>query len=104
GILLSDAFCIAVAMFSLTGFLTNPAADNYIFAVGGVVLALTGLRYFFGKSRNLQRARDFMRGKKSDYSALFIKGFLYNLMNPGVIIFWIGAVTLASTNYRGSRP
>lgn len=103
GILLADASCIVLAYLLLGNITTNPKVNDYIILVGGIVLIAIGIRSFKGKASRIKEARDFIKGKQTHAAILALKGFMYNMMNPSVIIFWLGAVTLASANYSGNR-
>ena len=41
-----------------------------------------------------------MKIKKADFITLFIKGFVINVANIGVLFFWMTAVTFASKNFK----
>lgn len=101
GIILADIVCIAGAYYSVGRWVGNPLWNQYILLVGGVLLIVIGLRSFKKKSARIKAAREYIKGTKSHPFWLVIKGFLYNLLNPSVLLFWIGAVTLASANYEG---
>ncbi len=40
--------------------------------------------------------------KKTPVHQLMLKGFFFNLTNPSVILFWIGAVGLTVTQYKNN--
>lgn len=103
GVLTADALCITVAFFSFGRLLNNPLVNHYILLVGGLVLIGLGISNFKGKKAKLRAAKEFLQGKQTHGGLLMIQGFLYNLLNPSVILFWLGAVTLASANFEGSR-
>ncbi len=103
GVILADASCITVVFFTFGRLLNNPLVNNYILLAGGVVLMVLGISNFKGKTARLQAAREFLRGKQTHGGILMVKGFLYNLLNPSVILFWLGAVTLAAANFEGNR-
>lgn len=103
GVVLADVLCITVAFFTFGRLLNNPLVNNYILLAGGVVLIGLGVSNFKGKTARLRAAREFLRGKQTHGGLLIVQGFLYNLLNPSVILFWLGAVTLAAANFEGNR-
>ncbi|MCX7743013.1 MAG: LysE family transporter [Flavobacteriales bacterium] len=103
GVILADASCITIAFFTFGRLLNNPLINNYILLAGGLVLIVLGVSNFKGKTARLRAAREFLRGKQTHGGLLIVQGFLYNLLNPSVILFWLGAVTLAAANFEGNR-
>lgn len=103
GVISADVLCITVAFFTFGRLLNNPLINNYILLGGGLVLIGLGVSNFKGKTAKLRAAKEFLRGKQTHAGLLVVQGFLYNLLNPSVILFWLGAVTLASANFEGSR-
>jgi len=103
GVLAADALCITIAFFTFGRLLNYPLINHYILLGGGLVLIGLGIINFKGKTAKLRAAKEFLRGKQTHSGLLIVKGFLYNLLNPSVILFWLGAVTLASANFEGSR-
>lgn len=103
GIVTADTLCIIGAYYSIGQWIGNPKWNNYILIVGGVLLIFIGLRSFKKKSARIRAAREFMKGSKTHPVWLIVQGFLYNLLNPSVILFWIGVMTLASANYEGNK-
>lgn len=103
GIITSDALCIFLAFLSIGQFLGDESIQKYIFIGGGALLAGFGLSSFLQHRSKLKKMREVIRGKRSNPFVLYAKGFLYNMLNPSVIIFWLGAVSIASADYEGRR-
>src|ERR1700751_2107 len=61
--------------------------ERAIGIVGGSFLILMGSYYLFFKKIKIDESG--MMVKSSSYFKLFTSGFLFNTLNPGVIIFWL---------------
>jgi threonine/homoserine/homoserine lactone efflux protein len=104
GILLSDAFCIFIALFSIGRFIEeHPEVQLIILASGGVLLIAMGLLRIFARFSPKNFRKAVQAPKASSWYMLLIKGFIYNTINPGVILFWIGVVSIISSKFDGNR-
>jgi threonine/homoserine/homoserine lactone efflux protein len=99
GIGLSDVVCIAGSYFGLVNYLQSPEHKFVISIIGGIVLIIFGL-YTFNHKTSIQNKVSIP--KRDDYVKLVLKGFVFNISNPSVIFFWIGAVSLAVSQYSGN--
>lgn len=99
GIGLSDVVCIAGSYFGLVNYLQSPDHKFFISIIGGIVLIIFGL-YTFNHKTSIQNKVSIP--KRDDYVKLVVKGFVFNISNPSVIFFWIGAVSLAVSQYSGN--
>ncbi len=100
GIFLSDVGCIFLCYMGLVQAFANPAYKKWILLGGGIILTVTGLITFLSKKEINQNKID-TGGVRS--FGLMIKGFLFNITTPTVILFWIGAVGFAVSSYQGDR-
>lgn len=104
GVSLSDIAYVAICYFGLFQFFNDPRFRYYLAYAGGAILILFGCYYLFIKSkRKYTIALDIANEKKS--YRYFIKGFVINGFSPMVLIFWIGAISVASLDFgyrRGS--
>lgn len=114
GVVLSDLLIIFLAFFLLGQYLTDNHIQKYILIIGGFILVLYGCWAAFLKNSDkklskklteeeIQIANELSEKEevKDNWVVLFLKGFIFNSINPSGIIFWVGAVTLASANYGG---
>ncbi len=91
GILLNDAAIISVMVLGATKALEDFESYKIIGILGGVLLILIGLL-------NIKRSTDLNPEsnrivKQTPHKVVFVaKGFLLNLANPFVWIFWLGIV------------
>jgi len=92
GVWLSDISCIIVAYFGAAE-LMEPIRDNIIFKlVAGGAFLFFGLTYFLRKPDETVKP---LGG--AGVLILLVKGFLINTLNPGVLVFWFGAMIVAVT-------
>ena len=98
GVSLSDAVYVAICYFGLVQFINNPDFRFFLANAGGGVLILFGIYHLFIKSRRKMTASMDVASEKKMYR-YFIKGFIINAMSPMVLIFWIGAISIASLDF-----
>jgi threonine/homoserine/homoserine lactone efflux protein len=98
GVSLSDALYILISYLGLYQFFENETSRLYLSYVGGGILLVFGLYYLFIKSRKLQEYHPEHIKSRSPLR-LMAKGFLINGLSPMVLIFWIGTVGLATTEF-----
>ncbi|TLP80716.1 LysE family translocator [Maribacter sp. ACAM166] len=93
GVLIADILFILLAYFSSYQLLENLSNQPGLYVFGGVILLIYGLFTFFkGDTKKLPDGSK--RIKKSDFLGLFIKGFLLNFINIGVLVFWLGIIII----------
>ncbi len=95
GVLLSDVSCIFVAYYGTSGVLQNINEKPWFFYLGGVVFMAFGIFRFFQKPLKAMRTHI----KKTSYTRLFVKGFVFNVANPSVLLFWLATCALAISMY-----
>lgn len=95
GVVLADIFFIAVAYFSSYRLIQSIKDDPALFIFGGIIMFTYGLITFL-KLRKAHKLIDpdevFIEIIKKDYFSLFIKGFLLNFINIGVLGFWLAII------------
>jgi threonine/homoserine/homoserine lactone efflux protein len=92
GVWLSDISCIIVAYYGASE-LMQPIADNIIFKlVAGGAFLFFGLTYFLRKPTETVKPLGGV-----GVLILLVKGFAINTLNPGVLVFWFGAMIVAAT-------
>ena len=94
GVLLADVLFILVAYFSSFQLLENLSNQPGLYVFGGVILLIYGLFTFFKVDNSKEIPEVSKRIKKSDFLSLFIKGFLLNFINIGVLVFWLGIIII----------
>jgi threonine/homoserine/homoserine lactone efflux protein len=98
GVALSDSLYILISYLGLYQLFESAQSRIYLAYVGGCILLLFGLYYLFIKSRKLQQYNPERIKARSPFR-LMGKGFLINGLSPMVLIFWIGTVGLATTEF-----
>ena len=93
GVWLSDISCIIVAYYGASE-LMQPIKNNIIFKlVAGGAFLFFGLTYFLRKPDETVKPLGGV-----GVLILLVKGFLINTLNPGVLVFWFGAMIVAVTS------
>jgi len=90
GVVLADILFIAVAYFSSYRLILSIKNDPAIFIFGGISMLTYGIISFV-KLKKVSKNVDEIAVEeliKKDYLSLFIKGFLLNFINVGVLMFW----------------
>lgn len=97
GVMLSDILFIFIAYFSTNRILEKLKDDPALFIFGGTILLTYGLVSFIKYRRNFKKSREETADKiviKNNYFRLFVKGFLLNFINIGVLAFWLGIIVV----------
>lgn len=91
GVVFADIVFIVIAYFSSYKLIESLKNDPAIFIFGGILMLTYGIISFIKlnklKNEVSEEEIEFVFQKK-DYHALFIKGFLLNFINVGVLLFW----------------
>jgi threonine/homoserine/homoserine lactone efflux protein len=98
GVSISDAMYILISYFGLTQFLSKPEVRLYMAYGGGAVLLAFGIYYLFVKSRKLGKV-DYGSLPAKSWQRLAMKGFIINGLTPTVFFFWLGVVSVATTEF-----
>ncbi|ULC59715.1 LysE family translocator [Flaviramulus sp. BrNp1-15] len=99
GVILADILFIIVAFFSTNKLLEKIKDDPSFLIFGGVLLIAYGIISFIKTSKSF---RDIVREYhkieiRKGYGKLFLKGFLLNFINIGVLIGWVAFIVLANS-------
>jgi threonine/homoserine/homoserine lactone efflux protein len=96
GIFLSDFLCVVLAYLGASQLLENSNNKMIIGIIGGIILIIFGLINIFQKKVIEEKKIEI---PKINLTLTVIKGFFLNILNPFVIVFWIGSVTIVSSKY-----
>lgn len=98
GVVLADALFILFVYFTTNSLLTEIKDDPKLFFTGGLIMMAYGLISFIKLKKDFKKVMDNKENahlvvpEKVNYTALFIKGFLLNFINIGVLGFWLGII------------
>lgn len=115
GVILNDAMVISLCI--LTSFEVTLKSENqiYLFSIGaGIILLLFGIYTFNRKAQEKQEKEEYLDEKsdqivnkniekKPAWFVYFGKGFVLNILNPFVWIFWFSSVALIAGNMGGKK-
>lgn len=91
GVILADIFFVTVAYFSSFQLLENLSNQPGLYVFGGVILLVYGITNFFKRGIGKGNTEISTRG---GFLYLFIKGFILNFINVGVLVFWLGIIII----------
>jgi len=108
GVLLSDIFYVFLSLFfayQLRGL--GSLKNNFLLSIiGGGLFLVYGIYNLWFKKITLESAHtleqdlseeqeiqtDLKKKQRKIYALLFLKGFTLNLLNPGVVIYWLAII------------
>lgn len=94
GVIVADIFFIVLAYFSSFQLLENLSNQPGLFVFGGMIITVYGVIIFLKKSKKSTEEASELVFDKKNYLGLFIKGFLLNFINIGVLVFWLGVIII----------
>jgi threonine/homoserine/homoserine lactone efflux protein len=99
GVILADIVFIFLAFFSTNKLLDKIKDDPNVLVFGGVLLVVYGVISFIKTSKSFRTiVRDYQKVKiQKHYWKLFVKGFLLNFINIGVLLGWLGFIVIGSS-------
>lgn len=90
GVILADIFFIGIAYLGSYRLIQSLKDDPALFIFGGIIMVTYGLISFFKLRKTVNVSEEeVVELIKKDYLSLFIKGFLLNFINIGVLGFWL---------------
>ena len=100
GVILADIVFILVIFKSTDTLLDKIKDDPKLLVFGGALLIIYGLISFIKTSksfRSIVREHYSIELPKKDYGRLFVKGFLLNFINIGVLLGWFGFIVIGTS-------
>tara|TARA_R110001583_G_scaffold103863_3_gene251129 strand:- start:18591 stop:19265 length:675 start_codon:yes stop_codon:yes gene_type:complete len=99
GVLLGDITFILIAYYGSKSLLEKIKDDPRLFYIGGLILLIYGLITYLDKSqKTVVQDENLVLPEKTSYLKLFLKGFLLNFINVGVLAFWLGMIVIVGSN------
>ncbi|MFD0761499.1 LysE family translocator [Lutibacter aestuarii] len=100
GVMLGDVVFILIAYFGSKSLLEKIKDDPRLFLIGGLILLVYGIITFLDKSQKRAiQDESLVLPEKTNYTKLFLKGFLLNFINVGVLAFWLGMILVVGPNF-----
>ena len=111
GVLLNDAMVISLCVLTSFEVTLKSASQVTLFSIGaGIILLLFGIYTFCRKQKERkeyldERTNEIVKDmeKKPAWFVYFGKGFLLNILNPFVWLFWFSSVALIAGNTNGHK-
>lgn len=103
GVSVSDAFYILLSYLGLSQLVEDERLKVYLTYGGGIMLLIFGFYYLFVKSKKLLDSETEHIKVRSPLR-LMAKGFIINGFTPMMLIFWIGTVSVATTDLGYTTP
>jgi threonine/homoserine/homoserine lactone efflux protein len=94
GVVLGDVVFITIAYLGSYRLITSINDNSALFMFGGIVMLAYGIVSYLGlrKGRKIDTDKIDKEIIKKDYLGLFIKGFFLNIINIGVLGFWLAVI------------
>lgn len=99
GVFISDASLIAVCYLFASKLQNMEGYKVTMGWIGGLLMISFGIFNFFREVK-LKEVDD---NKKTVHAKFMLKGFLLNIINPAVLLFWLGVVGLVTMKEHYSR-
>lgn len=99
GVFISDASLIAVCYLFASKLQNMEGYKITMGWIGGLLMISFGIFNFFREVK-LKEVDD---NKKTVHAKFMLKGFLLNIINPAVLLFWLGVVGLVTMKEHYSR-
>jgi threonine/homoserine/homoserine lactone efflux protein len=90
GVIIADILFLLIAYFSSFQLLENLSNQPGLYVFGGMILLVYGIVIIVKKASKKEK----VKSTKGTYLSLFIKGFLLNFINVGVLVFWLGVLII----------
>ena len=111
GVILNDAMIISLYILTSVQVVMRSELEVTLFSIGaGVILVLFGVFTFRRKAEDkeslIEKRTNEIMEKKDDKPSWFLmlgKGFVINLLNPFVWIFWFSAVAVVAGSMGGNK-
>jgi len=94
GVVLGDIVFITIAYVGSYRLITSIKDNSALFMFGGILMLAYGVISYIGlqKEKKIDTHKIDNEIIKKDYLGLFIKGFFLNIINVGVLGFWLAVI------------
>ncbi|WP_194766404.1 LysE family translocator [Tamlana sp. I1] len=99
GVIFADIIFILIAFYSTNNLRGKIGNDPSFLIFGGALLIVYGIISFIKTSKSFRSiVKEYHKVEiQKDYGKLFIKGFLLNFINIGVLLGWLGFIVLGDS-------
>ncbi|WP_136482776.1 LysE family translocator [Cognatitamlana onchidii] len=99
GVILADIIFIVIAFYSTNSLRSKIGNDPSFLIFGGALLIVYGIISFLKTSKSFRAiVKEYHKVEiQKDYGKLFVKGFLLNFINIGVLLGWLGFIVLGDS-------
>jgi threonine/homoserine/homoserine lactone efflux protein len=101
GVFVCDMLYVTICYFGLAQFIGQEQNKIYMAYGGGAILITFGLYHLLVKSR--RNKNEGVATEVKGRFRYFLKGFIINGISPMVLLFWLGAISVASVNFGYSK-
>jgi threonine/homoserine/homoserine lactone efflux protein len=98
GICLSDILLVIFSNLFTNLFDLLNAHKKMLAVIASIFLIIAGVFYLFFKKTSIVDSNGDNNLQTGDYTKLFITGFIMNIFNPGIIVFWLTTATSFADN------
>ncbi len=107
GILCSDATLVLVCYLGLSKIINNAKNDVWVGIIGGIVLIIFGIITFYRKPhieyKDCDGAAVPIKIKTPRNLTYFLKGYVLNIANPFLLLFWMSILLIVQSNYNNDK-
>ncbi|MFN5705090.1 MAG: LysE family translocator [bacterium] len=96
GVFFADTIFVVTTFLGASLISLAESNQKFIAVIGGAFLIVIGYRYLIKKPDINAEAES--TTSKLKHTGYFLKGLLMNLLNPGMLFYWIGLVSYLGTN------
>ena len=98
GVVFADLICIFLAYYGSKDLVKYIEMHPSLFRIGGFIIMIYGAIMYFSKPK-LHLNNEALVSKR--YFRTFMNGFLMNILNIGVVVFWFVVSVWVTFNYPG---
>jgi threonine/homoserine/homoserine lactone efflux protein len=97
GVFMADTFFVATTFLGASLIALAESNQKYIAVFGGLFIIGIGYKYLTKKVEE-EKEVEITVSSRLKNTGYFFKGLLMNLLNPGMLFYWIGLVSYLGTN------
>jgi len=100
GVVFGDILFLLLAYFGSRTILLKIKEYPYLFLFGGIIMIAYGLIMFLNhKQKRIVQDEKLVIKTKSNFFQLFLNGFFLNIINIGVLGFWVGMILIYGARF-----